>query len=75
MNNLIEAISMLSEHISFELRYGSNLLNFYFFILFLIKEGKVERFVSSVDVAIDELHIPGNIDKKVRVLFVMVCLW
>jgi hypothetical protein len=38
-------------------RYLGDLLNFYFFILFLVAEGEVERFVCCVNVLVDESDV------------------
>ena len=44
---------------------GRNLLNFYFFILFVVKEGEVEGLVGSIDVGVDEFDVPDEVDQKV----------
>ena len=47
---------------------SGDLLNFYFFILFVVKEGEVEGLVSSVDVGVDELEVPDQVHQKVAPL-------
>ena len=68
-NDCLKGLVVKWEEMWLFLRNGCDLLNFYFFILFFIKEGEVQRFIGSVDVVVDEVQIGDHVDEKVWLFF------
>jgi hypothetical protein len=55
----------VTEEARLVVRDSCDLLNFYFFILWLLKEGEVEGLVCDVDVGVDEVQVAGHLGQKV----------
>lgn len=54
-NDCLKGLVVKCKEMGLFLGNGCDLLNFYFFILFFIKEGEVQRFIGGVDVVVDKV--------------------